>query len=118
MKSKFRLDWANSSPTVLVKSFGSLDDLNGELPSITICNSFPVDRWGFLRDLLNEAKFLCNSDEECEETNQLRRNLLEESPVEGSPLLSSHFIWTLAQLTDPWLQIEKDICKKHHAYGV
>lgn len=43
------------------------------MPSITICNSFTPDKWGMLRRLLNEATFLCNSDEACQDTDELRQ---------------------------------------------
>ena len=62
----FRQDWDAEA----IKLRTSIVEMNGNVayPTVTICSTFAYDRWGFLRDLLNQAKFLCNGQEDCEDT--------------------------------------------------
>ena len=60
----FRVDW-DSEPLRIITSRAPIDE-NVDYPAVTICNTFPYDRWGFLRDLLNQAKFLCNGEGDCQ----------------------------------------------------
>ena len=99
--SYFRNHW-DSAPLSIILSNAPVDQ-TVDYPAITICNSFATDRWGFLRDLLNHAKFLCNGEQDCQDTVKLRELLKGSSPIEGPDYLSTHFVFNFAKIMDSWL---------------
>ena len=94
--------WNALSPSIQLESIVPIPNTL-DYPAITICSSFPIDRWGFLRDLLNQAMFVCNREEECSETSNIRKNFLHTAPLKGHPYLSAYFTYQKALLSDPWI---------------
>ena len=94
----FRKNWDNDRIRLIVSSEPLTNKI--DFPAITICNTFPVDRWGFLRDILNEAKFLCEGAEDCEDTMQLRRKLKPSNPINGPAFLNAHYLLNMAKIVD------------------
>lgn len=66
--------WQNNKTQLIVEEDVAIDS-NIDFPAITICNNFPVDRWGFLRDLLNLAKYECNGYADCTDTERFREHI-------------------------------------------
>ena len=57
----YRLGWNESLPYTQNDDISTLTK-NYTYPAITICSSYSLDRWGYLRDMLDEAVFRCNSN--------------------------------------------------------
>ena len=110
-----RTNW-DANPIVQISSIEAIDSTI-DYPAVTICNTFAYDRWGYLRNLLNLAKFLCDGDQDCQKTRKIREYLQEDPPFEEAAGLNTHHVWNLAKLTNTWLvnsPFFSDFRRKHY----
>lgn len=67
-------DW-NNHPTTTRPGVTNLQASDIQAPTITICPAFTINRWGFLRNMLNLLKFQCQGQEDCQRTDEIRQFL-------------------------------------------
>ena len=74
------IGWSQYPVTLKTESLAQTID-NDQYPTVTICNTFAPSAWSFMKNLLNLVKFKCTSQEDCEETNDIRKLLVSRTSL-------------------------------------